>query len=1180
MRNILFVLTLFFSFNSIYSQTYYSDAIDGRVIFKLKDNVKIDGFGIQKPKDHNIIGKTENIADYPILEKVLKNYSITKLERPSYYTGKTKLIRIFFASFSNYSEIDNLIKDLQALDIIEYAEKQYIRKISLIPNDTYWDNYNNWYLTQVNASQAWDISQGNSNIKVAIVDNAVFCGHNDLTTYSQRDVADGDNDATPPEDANADFTWSHGTHCAGLATADINNGIGIASLGAGVELIGVKCTPNSGTSGSVYYGYEGMQWACENGANVISMSWGGGGYGQSEQDLINSYPTITFFAAAGNDGVSTEMYPGAYDNVICVGSVDSDDSRSSFSNYNGSTTWVDIASPGGYSNSGLMSTVYTTTSGYGRMGGTSMATPFAAGLAGLMLSLNPSLSPSEILNCLVSSGVTINQSIGPRINAYATMQCVQSTLTGDPNANFFANNTTITVGNAVTFTDLSSDGGNTITNWQWTFTGGTPSSHTGETPPAITYSNTGTYTVELIVTNPQNSDTETKTNYITVTEEPYGAWIEQASAFTTASRGINCISIVDENTVWATAYDGSGGNANVQQFTKTTNGGTTWTTGNINLGNTTLGIAMIDAISATTAYVAACIISSGSQGIYITTNSGATWTRQTTASFTNSSSFTNVVHFWDANNGFCMGDPINGEYEIYTTINGGTNWILVNGSNIPAPLTGEYGYTGQMESVGNDVWFTTNKGRIYHSADKGYTWDVFTTPLTDFGGTTQSGQLSFKDANNGLIISNTNVVYKTTNGGANWNIITPTGTTYANGLCWIEGTDIIFSTGANPAGSSYSEDAGTSWISIDTEQHLYVEFLNQSTGWSGGFNTDATTKGMWKWAPTSNLNPAFSAAPATMCVGTTTQFNDQTTGGTVTSWNWDFPGGTPSTSSLQNPTVTYNTAGIYNVSLTVNDGNGPTSITISNYITVNNVPAQPSTIVGETLPCQNYSETYSVTNVPGVVYTWTLPSDWTGTSVTNSINATVGTLTGTISVTPSNTCGNGTPRTLNITSLSTMPNASFTFVDNNGTVTFTSTSTGGTSYYWDFGDGTNSNLENTTHTYGANGNYTVTLTVTNACGNNTYTENIDITSLNVLNIDGYRIAVYPNPTSNFINIDTKANSNIDYKIYDITGKIVTTGIIKVGETHKSISVNKFNLGIYNLKLTINNKSINQKIIIK
>jgi len=78
----------------------------------------------------------------------------------------------------------------------------------------------------------------------------------------------------------------------------------------------------------------------------------------------------------------------------------------------------------------------------------------------------------------------------------------------------------------------------------------------------------------------------------------------------------------------------------------------------------------------------------------------------------------------------------------------------------------------------------------------------------------------------------------------------------------------------------------------------------------------------------------------------------------------------------------------------------------------------------------------------------------------------------------------------------------------------------------------------------------------------------------------YRIAVYPNPTSNFINIDTKANSNIDYKIYDITGKIVTTGIIKVGETHKSISVNKFNLGIYNLKLTINNKSINQKIIIK
>lgn len=422
-------------------------------------------------------------------------------------------------------------------------------------------------------------------------------------------------------------------------------------------------------------------------------------------------------------------------------------------------------------------------------------------------------------------------------------------------ADFVADNTSISVGGTVNFTDNSTG---TPTSWAWDFgDGGTATTQN----PSHTYNTAGVYTVQLTVSDGTNSDTETKTNYIAVSNGPIGSWIEEASGFATASRGISYISIADANTVWATAYDGSGNNANVQEFTKTTNGGTTWIPGTIDLGNTALGISMIDAIDANTAWVAAYPNGTGQTGgIWKTIDGGSTWTRQNTASYNNASSFTNVVHFWDANNGFCQGDPINGEFELYTTTDGGTTWTAVPGANIPDPLSGEYGYTGQIEVVGDNVWFSTNKGRLYYSSDRGHNFTVYQTPLSDFGGQTQSGNFSFKDANNGIIVDNNATVYKTTDGGANWTQITPVGTVFTSGLCWVEGTDLIFSTGAaqGASGSSYSEDGGTIWTNIDSEQHLYVEFLDSQTGWSGWFNTDANTKGMWKWNSTTTENPTLN----------------------------------------------------------------------------------------------------------------------------------------------------------------------------------------------------------------------------------------------------------------------------------------------------------------------------------
>ncbi len=1173
MKNLSVFLIILFFYGFTFSQTFNPDFLDGRIMFKLRKNVST----VEKKERTNINSfcKEEKLSDYPYLADALKDFSVTKIERPSFYTHKEELMKIYRIYFSDLSEIDQIIKKLNQLTDVEFAEKEPIYKIGFIPNDTWHTGTTKWYHTLVGSEQAWDISLGSNSVKVAIVDNAVYANHQDLTTFRQYDVADNDNDATPPIAYSSDQGWSHGTHTSGLATADINNNLGIASLGGNVELIAVKATPSSASSASIWYEYEGIQWACENGANVVSMSFGGPTSSAAVQTLINSYPGVVFLAAAGNDGNTTLQYPGAYNNVICVGSVDGNDSRSSFSNYNGTTPFVDIASPGGFTNGGLQSTVYTSTgNSYAKMAGTSMATPFAAGLVGLMLSVNPTLTPSQIENCLISTGVNINQNIGPRINAFAAMQCVQATLTGDPLVNFWGAPVSIYEGQTVTFYDNSAGGGNAITNWQWSFPGGTPSAYTGQTPPPITYATTGVYDVVLTVTNSQSSQTLTRTGYVNVSLQPYGAWMEEASGFTTASRGINFLSIVDQNTIWATAYDGSAAAANIQEFTKTTNGGVTWTPGTINVGNTGLGISMITAIDANTAWLAAFPNAGGQTGgIWKTTDGGSTWIRQNTALFNNASSFTNVVHFWDANSGFCMGDPINGEFEVYTTTNGGTTWTPIPAANIPNPLSGEYGYTRQIEVVGDNVWFTTNKGRIYYSTDRGLTFVVYQSPLTDFGSATMSGNLSFNSATTGLIVNSNGLVYKSTDSGATWTQLTTTGTVFTNGLCYIEGTDTVFTTGAasGSSGSSYSIDGGLNWNIIDNVQHLYVDFINSTIGWSGWFNVDATTQGMWKWYKlNTNLFVDFSGSPVNVCAGGTVNFTDLTTGSSPTSWQWSFSGGTPATSTSQNPSVVYNTPGIYDVSLIANDGNGPASELKSGYINVVQLAAQPSAITGSVSPCENATVTYSVTNVSGLFYTWTLPGGWTGTSNSNTITATADTTPGIITVTADNVCGSSTPRTKNVTPVK-IPVAGFTYVDNLGTVNFTSTSTGATSWNWNFGDGNTSAVQNPSHSYTAAGNYNVTLIAINSCGTDTITQSINVLFIGIDEKYLSEIKIYPNPIKDLLFIKTDGNLiNKEFKIMDMLGDIVFKA--KIDKSDFSVNISFLNNGMYFISIDDLNKS--------
>lgn len=346
-------------------------------------------------------------------------------------------------------------------------------------------------------------------------------------------------------------------------------------------------------------------------------------------------------------------------------------------------------------------------------------------------------------------------------------------------------------------------------------------------------------------------------------------WTEKATTFTNISRATNSISIVDANNVWVKVGDGSGGaSQTIKEYARSSDGGNTWTSGvmNLGLGSATLGIGNITAVSATTAWVAAFPTSNNLGGIWQTTNGGTTWTKQATALFnTNPDSFANWVHFFDANNGVCQGDPAGGYFEIYTTNNGGTTWTRVPSANIPLPLAGgEFGITNVFEVAGGVIWFGTDAGRLFKSTNMGLNWTVSTTPSLNLG----ADSFTFSDANNGLICvapvapaTSPTLLYRSVNGGATWTPQTYSGNAFFGDLTYVPGSSQVVSTGAvsGASGSSYSLDNGLTWTDIDALQHLQVEFLNNTTGFTGGFNASATVGGISKYTGTVLPIQSFEA---------------------------------------------------------------------------------------------------------------------------------------------------------------------------------------------------------------------------------------------------------------------------------------------------------------------------------
>ena len=271
----------------------------------------------------------------------------------------------------------------------------------------------------IQVQYAWNYTMGSNQIKIAILDTGVLLTHPEFAGRLLPGYDFVNNDTDPTDD------FGHGTHVTGIAAAGANNGIGMVGICPECSIIPVKVLDqsNSGTWSSVA---AGMVFAVDAGANIISLSLGGGSNSQIVQDAVQyaMEHNVLVIAAAGNNKSDAPFYPAALDDVVAVAATRNDDTSWSLSNYG---PFIDVAAPG-YAIYSTFNNLSNTYGGYSYKSGTSMAAPHVAGLAGLLLSQNPALTVSQIRSIVQETAVDLgtpgrDDTFGyGRIDAFAALQ--------------------------------------------------------------------------------------------------------------------------------------------------------------------------------------------------------------------------------------------------------------------------------------------------------------------------------------------------------------------------------------------------------------------------------------------------------------------------------------------------------------------------------------------------------------------------------------------------------------------------------------------------------------------------------------------------------------------------------------------------------------------------------------
>ncbi|NKQ38580.1 MAG: S8 family serine peptidase, partial [Methanosarcinales archaeon] len=285
--------------------------------------------------------------------------------------------------------VNNFITSISSNDIVRYAELDAeINKINTYtPNDAMWGEQ--WGPQHIWANYAWTVEQGNSNILISIIDTGIDYNHTDIAAnYDPRGRDWVNNDESPWDDE------GHGTHCAGIAAAVMDNNIGITGV-AQVSVMAEKVLDSSG-SGTASNVASGIVHSTDMGADIISLSLGSGVSTIVMQDAVTHAWNngVVVVAASGNSGDEGVSFPAGFPEVIAVGSVDPDGQLSSFSSHG---VEVELVAPGQNVLSLIPGNEFASYSG------TSMATPHVAGVAALILSSEPNLTNQEVRDRLSST---------------------------------------------------------------------------------------------------------------------------------------------------------------------------------------------------------------------------------------------------------------------------------------------------------------------------------------------------------------------------------------------------------------------------------------------------------------------------------------------------------------------------------------------------------------------------------------------------------------------------------------------------------------------------------------------------------------------------------------------------------------------------------------------------------
>lgn len=352
---------------------YWEDIVPGEVIIGYKKTIDV------KTASLNKLGIAEK--GVTLINKELGcNFILVKIQ-------------------GNVEDEKTFINRIKSNPDVYSAEPNRIVKLLGTSNDPYWSQL--WHLDNTNVPNAWDLNGwGNYAISIGIIDEGVEYTHPDLTnqfgSVKGRDVVYSDDDPTP--DSAAD---DHGTCCAGLASATINNNLGIAGV-SNSHLYGIKAF--TGGSGSTNAVGQSIQWCIDNKVNIISMSLGFG----SPSTYVDSMCQMAWdsgailCASSGNSGSEGVCYPAAYSTVIAVGAIEPNNQLCPFSTYGNE---MELVAPGDTIFSLVNNGTYI-----GGWWGTSMSTPLVAGGAALVWSANPYLTNIEVRNILTSTATDLGSS--------------------------------------------------------------------------------------------------------------------------------------------------------------------------------------------------------------------------------------------------------------------------------------------------------------------------------------------------------------------------------------------------------------------------------------------------------------------------------------------------------------------------------------------------------------------------------------------------------------------------------------------------------------------------------------------------------------------------------------------------------------------------------------------------